>query len=503
MRKKILFTGMMLAAWWLNIGFAAAQTRSYDGKLTINPVRLEQNGDFLYIDIDFVLTDVKVKSANGVDLIPQLIVPSQTKNLPKVSIKGREEYLAYERTLSLMTKKEEAAYEKPYAVVKDYKRKSDVIEYRYALPYEAWMADARLDVQRDECGCGETALMDVEQVVDRVTVEKPLEPYTVTPYLAYVQPEAEEVKRREIQAECFLDFVVNRVDIRPDYMNNPRELGKIRAMIDDLKNDPSIRVNRLDIIGYASPEGTLEQNKRLSEGRAMALRDYLASHYDFPRNQYHIVFGGENWDGLVKALGTIYVDYKDEILDIIENIPIVKGREGKLMRLHGGAPYRYMLKEIFPSLRVAICKVEYDIKNFDVEEAKEMIKRRPQNLSLNEMFAVANTYPKGSQQFVDVFETAVRIFPEDEVANLNAAVAALLQNNIVAAERYLTRIKPTKYPAEYNNATGMLALLKGEYAKAEKYLQLAAQAGLKEAQQNMEELTKKTNNDNEIKAKNK
>ena len=69
---------------------------------------------------------------------------------------------------------------------------------------------------------------------------------------------------------------MNKVDIRPEYMNNPQELAKIRAMIDDLKSDANINVKRLDIIGYASPEGTLAANKRLSEGRAMALRNYLA-----------------------------------------------------------------------------------------------------------------------------------------------------------------------------------------------------------------------------------
>ena len=159
-----------------------------------------------------------------------------------------------------------------------------------------------------------------------------------------------------------------------------------------------MNVKRLDIIGYASPEGTLAANKRLSEGRAMALRNYLAARYDFPRNQYYIIFGGENWDGLVEALDTFEMDYKEEVLDIITNVPIEKGRETKLMQLRGGVPYRLMLKELFPSLRVAICKVSYDVRNFNLEEAKEVIKKRPQNLSLNEMFMVANTYPKGSQE---------------------------------------------------------------------------------------------------------
>lgn len=46
------------------------------------------------------------------------------------------------------------------------------------------------------------------------------------------------------------------------------------------------------------------------------------------------------------------------------------------MQLRGGVPYRYMLKYIFPSLRVAICKVNYEIKNFNLDEAKEIIKTR-------------------------------------------------------------------------------------------------------------------------------
>jgi hypothetical protein len=39
-------------------------------------------------------------------------------------------------------------------------------------------------------------------------------------------------------------------------------------MIDELKADADIQVKSLDIIGYASPEGSLANNKRLSEGRA-------------------------------------------------------------------------------------------------------------------------------------------------------------------------------------------------------------------------------------------
>lgn len=498
MKRNIQFIVLVLAALCLNTEDVFAQNRYYSGDIGIEPVRLEQSGDFLYIDMNFILKDVKVRTAHGVDFIPQLVAPANTYNLPKVSVKGKDEYLAYERRLSLMSAKEKRKHVAPYLVKKSNKRTNDTIRYRYVLPYESWMADAKLNVQRDECGCGESTLMSVQPVIDQVTLERILSPYIVNPHFAYVEPKVEVVKSREIQAECFLDFEVNKINIRPEYMNNPRELAKIRVMIDDLKLDTSIKVNRLDIIGYASPEGTLATNKRLSEGRAMALRDYLASRYDFPRNQYHIIFGGENWDGLVDALETLDMDYKNEVLDIIQDIPIEKGRETKLMQLRGGVPYRYLLKNVFPSLRVAICKVNYDIKNFNVDEAKEVIKRRPQNLSLNEMFLVANTYPKGSQEFIDVFETAVRMYPDSEIANMNAATAALSRNDLISAERYLKKMESQEYWPEYNNAMGILTLLKGDYELAEEYLNKARELGLDVATDNLEELAKKRANMNEI-----
>ncbi len=499
MKRNIQFIICLLAFICLNILQVKAQSRSYEGIITVNPVRLEQVGDSLYIDMDIVLNGVKVKSTRGVDLIPQLVSTEKGCNLPKVTMKGRDEYRVYERSLSLMNAAEKAGYEKPYIVKKVNKPTNETIRYRYILPYESWMADAHLDMQRDECGCGETLLMKVEPVVDRVTLEYIPEPYVIVPHMAFIKPVVEEIKRRDIQVESFLDFEVNKTDIRPEYMNNPQELAKIRSMIDELKSDPSIEVKDLDIIGYASPEGSLANNKRLSEGRAVALRDYLLSRYDFSSSQYHTVFGGENWEGLVKALNAGDIEYKNEILAIIENNPVDTERKAKLKQLRGGVPYQSLLRNVYPRLRVAVCKVNFNVKNFDVEEAKEVIKTRPQNLSLNEMFMVANSYPAGSQEFVDVFEVAVRMYPENEIANMNAAAAAILRNDLVAAERYLNKVN-SKEP-EYNNSLGVVALMKGDYELAEKYLKKEAGAGLESAKDNLDELAKKKANVAEIEEK--
>lgn len=275
-------------------------------------------------------------------------------------------------------------------------------------------------------------------------------------------------------------------------MNNMSELLKIQSIIDELANDSSISVASLEIVGYASPEGSLANNQRLSEGRAKALRDYIAPRYPFPRDIYHITFGGENWQGLEKALENMDMDYKDEVLEIIRTVPIQSGRESRIMKLRGGVPYRYMLKNIFPNLRTAICKIGYSIRGYDAQDALEVFRTRPANLSLNEFYMVANLMEKGSPDFVDVFETAVRIYPDDAVANLNAAIAALQNSNIDTGEKYLARINdvPGKIKGEYYNAQGVLSWLKGNMEEAEEYFRQSLGEGLKQAQENLDGIAK-------------
>jgi hypothetical protein len=98
MKRNMQFIIWVLTALCLNLGGVMAQERSYEGTITIEPVRLEQLGETIHIDFDIVMDNVKVKSSHGVDFIPQLVSPTVTYDLPRVSIKGKNEYLVYERS---------------------------------------------------------------------------------------------------------------------------------------------------------------------------------------------------------------------------------------------------------------------------------------------------------------------------------------------------------------------------------------------------------------------
>lgn len=481
-----------------------AQQKEYKGEVSITPVRLEQVGDSLYVVIDFNFEKMTVNSRRSITYIPTLATSNVNKSLQGVTVKGRADYNDTRRQVALMSKAELELHNLnlSYVTIKGYKsEQSKSVRYSKAIPFESWMKEARLDIVEDNCGCGRPShLLNTLPLVNSIQLEKIILPYDITPHVVYLQPEAEAIKKREIAGEAFLDFAVSRVEINSDYMNNPRELKKITDMMSEVYKDPSITVKGVYVVGYASPEGGLKINQQLSEGRAKSLVSYLTPLFNYPKNMYKVVFGGENWSGLRETISNSQVTYKDQVLAILDDNTLSNdARKNKLKRLSKGEPYRQMVKEYYPALRKAICKIDYEVKGFDVAEAKEVLKTRPQNLSLNEMYLVANTYDVGSTEFVDLFETAVKLFPDDVTANLNAASAALTRKDVTTAERYLKKIEGKLSTAQYHNTLGVMLMLKGEYERADEHLKIASKSELEVAKANLKELRNKLENIEHIK----
>lgn len=78
-------------------------------------------------------------------------------------------------------------------------------------------------------------------------------------------------------------------------------------------------------------------------------------------------------------------------------------------------------------------RIDYRVRAFDPEEAGELIGRRPQDLSLQEMYEVAQaenddrTIVRQRDAYGREYDIAVRYFPDDDIANINASSAALVR----------------------------------------------------------------------------
>ena len=446
---------------------AADEVKRLPGGAEVSGVDIRKQRDSVVIRMNLNLSGMEVGRNRSIVVTPLFYAEGEEEWLPAIEVMGRTRYLYYQRN-------EESLYaDSPYTIIKKDKNATQQVGYQVSVPYRKWMDRASLVVAEDTCQCGEVSKGNSILLAQADLV--------FTPRLAYISPQAETRKERALSGEAYLDFPVNKTVIYPGYRRNTAELAKIRATIDTIRTDKDFSITRISLKGYASPEGKYAANVRLSEGRTDALKDYLMGEYGFEASLFSTEAGAENWAGLRKYVAQSGLADKEAILAIIDSEEKPDAKEQRIRREHA-ASYRTLLQDCYPALRRTDYTVDYVIRGFNVEEAKEVIKTRPQNLSLQEMFAVAQTYQPGSEEFNHVFDVAVRLYPADPIANLNAANALLERKEAAQALKFLDKAGDTP---QADNARGVAMILLERYDEAEQYLHRAARAGVSEANENL------------------
>lgn len=461
----------------------------YRGGIAFYQHALIQKGDSLYIDFGIQAEGQCVAPDEYLTLTPVLKLGESEKRLPPVVLNGHKRQKLYNR-MQVLDKNNESFY--PAIVIDAGKQDSVTIPYKMAVAYEEWMKDASLFLEQMTCGCGlQQREISVEILAAGISPEQ-LTPqvatYDMKPQVNYITPVAEAAKQREEQLSVYLDFVVGESVILPLFGDNLSGLSRINMLVNRLKGDKNISITCMRVEGYASPEGMYELNSRLSQARAAALKTYLEGMYGFGGDMVKAEGKSEDWQGLEKLLEETNFPYRDKALGIIHTTGISGGREARLMALQGGFPYRQMKAELFPKLRRVVYTVSYTVAPFDMNEGKQALKTRPALLSLNELFLIANSYEKGSPGFREAFDIAARLYPDNPVAIINAAAAALESGELQTARKFLGKVKNND---KARNNLGVLYLLDGEYDKAGECFRIAQSLGIPQAEHNLKGLEKK------------
>ena len=419
----------------------------------------EQVGTDLVLRLDLDLTPLRVSKSQSVVLTPVVVKGDSTRALPAVVVNGRQRHVLYQRLRRPATERE----------VRRANGTTQTVDYTAATPYAHWMKGARVQLVSDSCGCGWSNLGPASrQPLTMIDPEWPL---------AFVTPQAEE-KHYALNGSAYLDFPVSRTEIYPDYRKNPRELEKIFRTIQAVKDDPNATITHIAIHGYASPESPYDNNTRLANGRAAALRDYVCRLMALPAGIFDIQATPEDWDGLRRYVAdSTGITHRDAILRLIDSDLEPDAKEARIKTDYPD-DYQYMLREWYPALRHSDYEVRYTVRSFTVEEAKQLLRTKPQQLSLNELYLVAQTCEPGSEEYEEVFQTAVRLFPDSPEANLNSANVALRENRLKEAAAYLA--KAGDAPAA-EHARGVLAAKEGHYDEARRCFTAASKAGVPEA----------------------
>ena len=443
--KRFAYTLFCMAAFATS---ALAQANS--DTLRVVESNVSRVGEDVIVDMKLDLSHIEVGRNRTLVYRPLLMKEDSVAELTPIIVNGRVRHIQYQRL--------ERAEDFPNEIeIRRENGTEQTLDYHARVPFTDWMNKSEVVMVCDLCGCGWESLQNDRSSLFPVNlVHEP-----VVPAVLYITPLA-EVKVREKSGSAYLDFPVNQTVIRPDYRRNSTELAAIDATIQSVEDDPNATITKVTIKGYASPEGSYANNQRLAEGRSNALLEYVKKLHDFGDAEFSVSSEPEDWEGLEKRIESSSIADKEEWLAIIrDSEPAdLDRKEWKLKQLPS---YREVLNTIYPALRHSDYTVEYHIRNFTTDEAREMLYKDPSQLSLEEMYRVAQTYEVGSEPYNEVFEIAVRLYPDDPISNLNAANTALLNRNATAARRYLT--KAAEGP-EKRLAEGVASWLEGDTDQA-------------------------------------
>ena len=443
--KRFAYTLFCMAAFTTS---AMAQANS--DTLRVVESNVSRVGEDVIVDMKLDLSHIEVGRNRTLVYRPLLMKEDSVAELTPIIVNGRVRHIQYQRL--------ERAEDFPNEIeIRRENGTEQTLDYHARVPFTDWMNKSEVVMVCDLCGCGWESLQNDRSSLFPVNlVHEP-----VVPAVLYITPLA-EVKVREKSGSAYLDFPVNQTVIRPDYRRNSTELAAIDATIQSVEDDPNATITKVTIKGYASPEGSYANNQRLAEGRSNALLEYVKKLHDFGDAEFFVSSEPEDWEGLEKRIESSSIADKEEWLAIIrDSEPAdLDRKEWKLKQL---PTYREVLNTIYPALRHSDYTVEYHIRNFTTDEAREMLYKDPSQLSLEEMYRVAQTYEVGSEPYNEVFEIAVRLYPDDPISNLNAANTALLNRNATAARRYLT--KAAEGP-EKRLAEGVASWLEGDTDQA-------------------------------------
>lgn len=428
LQKSIISSAFILCAASC---IAAVSTLPHASQLGVSQVNAAKQGDDVAVSFRLDARSLAPGRNQDALITPALVNGSDTLRFTPITVAGHNNYYLGVRHGS-----------NPWLLKAG---NGAVADYSDKAPYQSWMANAAFELLMDVRGCAGCQLTDGTYPGSSLGLANlNLEGMATNRYegpFYYITPLEEIVKERAAKGEAFVDFKVNEIVIIPDYRSNPVELGKIRATIDDIKSDKDVKITSLAIRGYASPEGSYENNERLAEGRTRALANYVLGLYAFPNSLMSTSWVAEDWDGLKKYVENSTLLNRHAILSIIDS-PMSPDEKDAYIRTHYPSDYSFMLQNWYPALRHSDYTVAYEVKSYtDVAEIEAVMKLHPRNLSLREFFILAQTKQPGSKEYEDIFETAVRMFPDDPVANFNGASIALQKGDYELAAERLAKVE--------------------------------------------------------------
>jgi len=262
--------------------------------------------------------------------------------------------------------------------------------------------------------------------------------------------------------EAQINYLVNSSQVRSQQLSRT-DVKALEKFLADADKDAKRKISGTDIVSYASPDGPIDLNTKLSADRGKTARTALeqATKKVKDKGPVNLTSKGEDWDGFRDLVSASSIQDKELILRVLSmySDPVVREREIKNM----SKVYLILADKVLPDLRRSRLVASVEVINYTDQELVTMVSQNNvEALDVEALLYVATLVTDDATK-LSVLNKAAEKF-NDWRAHNNIAFIYLEQGKTADAKAAMAKISTDNDVVNNNN--GVIALREGRIDEA-------------------------------------
>ena len=154
-----------------------------------------------------------------------------------------------------------------------------------------------------------------------------------------------------------IHYAINSANTVVGFEGNSEELARLDSFFDELQRDTTIHISKIEIVGYASPDGTTKFNSELARRRAQELSSMLAQRYNISDSNIAISSHVEPWSATSNAIEHSSLNNRNDLVRIVNSNEAPMTIDNKLK--HEDKAWKWMKSDVLPDMRRATVSIAY------------------------------------------------------------------------------------------------------------------------------------------------
>ena len=278
-----------------------------------------------------------------------------------------------------------------------------------------------------------------------------------------------------LSSEGQILYLVNSSEVRSGELKS-QSIKDFQAELDRIAADERTTLKGTEIVAYASPEGEIDLNNKLSGKRSeSANKAWAQVTKGHEATDPELKSAGEDWEGFQKLVSESDIQDKNLILRVLSMYSDPAVRESEIRNM--SEIFTELKGEVLPELRRARLIVNSEYQNYTADELKEIVEKDVESLDEAALLRSATLYKEDAKK-ISLYQKAIDKF-DSNTARFNLATVYLGQGKLDAAEK---QVRSLEKDADVKNLLGVIALEQEEFDVAARYF---TEAGTDEAKYNL------------------